>query len=65
MYGWMVNGLLIALIHFSFCCFVSYTSLSVGVFFANDGIQEALVNEAFPLLLIKFRTLKRPQSLRL
>ena len=31
--------------------------------FANGGVQEALVNEAFPSLFIKFRTLKHPQSL--
>ena len=30
---------------------------------ANGGVQEALVNEAFPSLFKKFRTLKRPQSL--
>ena len=34
-------------------------------FFANGGVQEALVNEAFPSLFIMFRTLKRPQSLGL
>ena len=33
--------------------------------FANGGIQEALVNEAFLSLFIMFRTLKRPQSLGL
>ena len=33
------------------------------MFFANGGVQEALVNEALLSLFIKFRTLKRPQSL--
>ena len=33
--------------------------------FANGGVQEALVNEAFLSLFIIFRTLKRPQSLGL
>ena len=33
------------------------------IVFANGGVQEALVNEAFPSLFIKFRTFKRPQSL--
>ena len=35
-------------------------------FFVNGGgIQEALVNKAFPLLFTNFRTLKHIQSLRL
>ena len=33
--------------------------------FANGGVQEALVNEAFLSLFIIFRTPKRPQSLGL
>ena len=33
------------------------------IVFANGGVQEALVSEAFLSLFIIFRTLKRPQSL--
>ena len=47
--------------------YVSIVTLNLYVrqyiVFANGGVQEALVNEAFPSLFIKFRTLKRPQSL--
>ena len=48
----------------------SYTTvvtlnLYVNTSFANGGVKEAVVNKAFLLLFIIFRTLKRPQSLGL